>query len=307
MSKKKDAATAEPFRSGFVALIGKPNVGKSTLLNCIVGQKVAITSPKPQTTRRRVLGVHHGRNRQIVFVDTPGFYKAHNRLGEWMLDSAKTEGQEADLVLFVVDGTAAPSDDDRQVGEFLSALPLPKVLVINKTDLVKSEEELAQRREEYGALADFKKIYLVSAAKGDKVRGLVNFLGQQMPEGCPYFPPEQVSDQNNQLLAEEIIREKVLLNTGQEVPHAAAVQVEECRPGSKPGLQYVRAVIYVEREGQKNILLGSGGARLKRIGAQARAELEPIFHKKIYLDIWIKVKEDWRDRSDWLRVLGYES
>ena len=294
------------FRSGFVALIGKPNVGKSTLLNCIVGQKVAITSSKPQTTRRRVLGVHHGRNRQIVFVDTPGFLReTHNRLGEMMLESAKTEGQEADVTVLVVDCSLSPGDDDRKVGQFLSELPMRKVLVLNKIDLV-SEAEQQQRLQEYGALADFKKSFLVSAYRDIRVRGLVNYLGKLMPEGCPYFPPDQVSDQNNQLLAEEIIREKLLRNTGQEVPHAVAVQVEECRPADKPGMQYLRAVIYVEREGQKNIILGSGGARLKRIGSQARADLEPIFGKKIYLDLWVKIKENWRDRSDWLRALGYD-
>ena len=294
------------FRSGFVALIGKPNVGKSTLLNCIVGQKVAITSSKPQTTRRRVLGVHHGRNRQIVFVDTPGFLReTHNRLGEMMLESAKTEGQEADVTVLVVDCSLSPGDDDRKVGQFLSELPMRKVLVLNKIDLV-SEAEQQLRLQEYGALADFKKCFLVSAYRDIRVRGLVNYLGKLMPEGCPYFPPDQVSDQNNQLLAEEIIREKLLRNTGQEVPHAVAVQVEECRPADKPGMQYLRAVIYVEREGQKNIILGSGGARLKRIGSQARADLEPIFGKKIYLDLWVKIKENWRDRSDWLRALGYD-
>ena len=294
------------FRSGFVALIGKPNVGKSTLLNCIVGQKVAITSSKPQTTRRRVLGVHHGRNRQIVFVDTPGFLReTHNRLGEMMLESAKTEGQEADVTVLVVDCSLSPGDDDRKVGQFLSELPMRKVLVLNKIDLV-SEAEQQLRLQEYGALADFKKSFLVSAYRDIRVRGLVNYLGKLMPEGCPYFPPDQVSDQNNQLLAEEIIREKLLRNTGQEVPHAVAVQVEECRPADKPGMQYLRAVIYVEREGQKNIILGSGGARLKRIGSQARADLEPIFGKKIYLDLWVKIKENWRDRSDWLRALGYD-
>ncbi len=294
------------FRSGFVALIGKPNVGKSTLLNCIVGQKVAITSSKPQTTRRRVLGVHHGRSRQIVFVDTPGFLReTHNRLGEMMLESAKTEGQEADVTVLVVDCSLSPGDDDRKVGQFLSDLPMPKVLVLNKIDLV-SEAEQQQRLQEYGALADFNKSFLVSAYRDIRVRGLVNYLGKLMPEGCPYFPPDQVSDQNNQLLAEEIIREKLLRNTGQEVPHAVAVQVEECRPADKPGMQYLRAVIYVEREGQKNIILGSGGARLKRIGSQARADLEPIFGKKIYLDLWVKIKENWRDRSDWLRALGYD-
>ena len=205
----------------------------------------------------------------------------------------------------VVDCSLSPGDDDRKVGQFLSDLPMPKVLVLNKIDLV-SEAEQQQRLQEYGALADFKKSFLVSAYRDIRVRGLVNYLGKLMPEGCPYFPPDQVSDQNNQLLAEEIIREKLLRNTGQEVPHAVAVQVEECRPADKPGMQYLRAVIYVEREGQKNIILGSGGARLKRIGSQARADLEPIFGKKIYLDLWVKIKENWRDRSDWLRALGYD-
>lgn len=295
------------FRSGFVALIGKPNVGKSTLLNSIVGQKVAITSSKPQTTRRRVLGVHHGRNRQIVFVDTPGFLReTNNRLGEMMLESAKTEGQEADMVVFVVDCTQKPSEDDRKVGQFLQELPMPVVLVVNKIDLVPNVEEQQKRLAEYGSLAKFAKSFLVSAARNIRVRGLVNYLGKQLPEGCPYFPPEQVSDQNNQLLAEEIIREKILRNTGQEVPHAVAVQVEECRPADKPNMQYIRAVIYVEREGQKNIIVGNGGTRLKRIGSQSRIDLEGIFGKKIFLDLWIKVKENWRDRSDWLRALGYE-
>lgn len=294
------------FRSGFVALIGRPNVGKSTLLNCIVGQKVAITSSKPQTTRRRVLGIHHGRSRQIVFVDTPGFLRApSNRLGEMMLESAKTEGQEADVVVLVTDCAQPPSDDDRKVGDFLRELSMPKVLVLNKIDIV-PEEEQRQRLQEYNALADFQKSFLVSAFRNLRVRGLVNYLSKLMPEGCPYFPPEQVSDQNNQLLAEEIIREKLLRNTGQEVPHAVAVQVEECRPAENKNMQYLRAVIYVERDGQKNIILGSGGSRLKRIGSQARADLEPVFGKKVYLDLWIKVKENWRDRSDWLRALGYD-
>ncbi|MBQ7568387.1 GTPase Era [bacterium] len=295
------------FRSGFVALIGKPNVGKSTLLNAIVGQKVAITSSKPQTTRRRVLGVHHGRNRQIVFVDTPGFLReTHNRLGEMMLESAKTEGQEADIVAFLADCTQPPSEDDRKVCGFLNEISVPKVLVLNKIDLVPDQEEQQKRLQEYSGLAQFKKAFLVSAYRNVRVRGLVNYLGQQLPEGCPYFPPEQVSDQNNQLLAEEIIREKLLRNTGQEVPHAVAVLVEEYRPTDKPDLQYMRAVIFVEREGQKNIILGDGGKRLKRIGSQARADLEPIVGKRIYLDLWVKVKENWRDRSDWLRALGYD-
>lgn len=294
------------FSSGFVALIGKPNVGKSTLLNAIVGQKVAITSPSPQTTRRRVLGVKHGDNYQIVFVDTPGFHKAEHKLGEWMLESAKTEGREADVVVWVVEGTHMPSDEDAKVAKYLQEIPGSKLLVINKVDLVEPKEALLPRLEAYCKLGTFDEVFPVSALAKENLDALIADLITRLPEETPYFPVEQVSDQNNQTMAEEIIREKVLHCTHQEVPHSTAVMIEECRPGSKPDLQYIRAVIFVEREGQKKILLGRGGEKLKQIGQAARQELEPLFGKRIYLDLWIKVKEDWRERSDWLRVLGYE-
>lgn len=294
------------FRSGFVALIGKPNVGKSTLLNRLVGTKVAITSPKPQTTRRRILGVRHGPDHQIVFVDTPGFHPAEHKLGERMLKSAQTEGSEADVVALVVEATHMPTDDDRRVVEFLKTVHAPKLLVVNKTDLVKPKEEMLPRIQAYSDLGGFEEVFPVSAVQGDNLDPLVQALLEMLPEGDPFFPEDQVSDQNREILAEEIIREKVLMNTRQEVPHAVAVQLEEFRPGESPDTLYMRAVIFVEREGQKGILVGKGGAMLKKIGSLAREELEFLFGQKIFLDLWVKVKEDWRDRPDWLRALGYE-
>ncbi len=294
------------YRSGFVALLGKPNVGKSTLLNRLVGAKVAITSPKPQTTRRRILGVRHGEGHQIVFVDTPGFYPAEHMLGRRMLESARTEGQEADLVVMVVEGTHLPTDDDRRVGEFLQSVRAPKLLVVNKVDLVHPKEELLPRMVAYQQLGDFQEVFPLSAREGENLEPLIEALLARLPEGDPYFPADQVSDQNQEILVEEIIREKVLLGTRHEVPHAVAVHLEEFRPGQNPATQYIRALVYVEREGQKAILVGKGGARLKKIGTTARAELEPLLGKPVFLDLWVKVKEDWRDRSDWLRTLGYE-
>lgn len=298
--------SSSEFRSGFVALLGKPNVGKSTLLNRMVGTKVAITSPKPGTTRRRVLGVRHGQDHQIVFVDTPGFYPAENMLGRRMLKSAQTEGQEADVVLLVTEATHMPTDDDRRVAEFLQGIAAPKLLIVNKVDLVKPKEAMLPRIEAYQELGVFEEIYPVSATQGDNLDRLVDELVKRLPEGHPYFPEDQVSDQNREIMAEEIIREKVLLNTRQEVPHAVAVQIEEYRPGDNPETWFIRAIVYVEREGQKAILVGKGGTMLKKIGSLAREELEFLLGKKVFLDLWVKVKEDWRDRSDWLRTLGYE-
>lgn len=297
----------EEFHSGFVALIGKPNVGKSTILNYIVGKKVAITSDMPQTTRQRVLGIWNKDNCQIVFVDTPGFHIAENRLGEWMLDSAKTEGAEADIAVMVVDGSQKPDEDDRMVANFLTqSVANRKILLVNKVDKVDHKEELLPRISAYSKMAEFSDVYPISAIDGDNIEKFLEQLIDLLPEGEPYFPKDQISDQNDEKMAEEIIREKVLLKTYREVPHAVAVKIEECRPALNKDMQYVRATIYVEREGQKTIVLGRKGEKLREIGSSARVELEEIFGKKVYLDLWVKVKEDWRDRPDWLRVFGYE-
>lgn len=298
----------EKFHSGFVALIGRPNVGKSTLLNAIVGSKVAITSGMPQTTRHRILGVYNHPGCQIVFVDTPGFHSAQTRLGEWMLESAMTEGSEADIVIMIVDGTQDPNDDDRRVAEFLrDQVKGTKLLLINKADKLVRKEALLPRIEAYKKLGDFTDIFPISAVDGDNVEEFLGFLRSLLPEGLPYFPEGQISDQDEERMASEIIREKVLLNTYREVPHAVAVKIDECREAAdKKDLQYIRATIYVERDGQKTIILGRKGEKLKEIGAAARADLEKLFGRRVYLDLWIKVKEDWRDRPDWLRAFGYD-
>ncbi len=288
------------FKSGFVALVGKPNVGKSTLLNALVGTKVAITSPQPQTTRRRMLGVVHRPDFQIVLVDTPGLSTPHTELGKRMVGSAQSESRDADVVLFLGEITHPPTDQDRAAIEMLGKVQAPVFLVGSKLDKAKRPEEALEL---YKELRSFDEVIPISALKGTNLPALLKAITDRLEEGPPYYPPDQVSDQNQRLLIEEVVREKVLLNTRQEVPHAVAVQVEELREGEP---LYAAVNLYVEREGQKRILIGKGGSVLKKVGQLAREELEHLLGKRIYLELWVKVKADWRDRPDWLRSLGYE-
>ena len=293
------------YRSGFVALVGKPNVGKSTLVNQLVGRKVAITSSKPQTTRQRMLGVLHGENYQAVLVDTPGMMRPKTKLHHSMIGAATQEAKGADVVLWLVEATHMPTDEDKAVAEFVQSLAgeRPVWTVLTKRDKTKQGVPEACT----ALLPDSPEVFLLSAKTGEGVQRLVESLQEQLPEGPPYFPPDQVSEQNDKLWMAEVIREKVLLATRQEVPHAVAVTVEELREGkSGPDSRYGRAILYVERETQKRILIGKGGSLLKRIGAQSRKELEACWGTSVFLDLWVKVKEDWRERDDWLRYLGYE-
>lgn len=287
------------YRSGFVALVGKPNVGKSTLVNRLVGQKVAITSSKPQTTRHRVMGVVHGDNYQVVLVDTPGLSEPKHALARKMVKYALEEAREADRVLMLAELTHAPTDEDRAVVEKLQR---PAFLVMTKMDL----EKKPGLREQYQALADFEQSFVLSALTGEGVDTLLEALVAELQPGHPFFPADQVSDQNRRILAAEVLREKVLRNTRQEIPHSVAVVVEELRPGETAGVTYINAYFFVERDGQKRILIGQGGKLLKKIGSQAREELEELWGEKVYLELWVKVKADWREREDWLRTLGYE-
>lgn len=292
------------FKSGFAAIVGRPNVGKSTLLNTMVGRKVAITSAKPQTTRNRVLGVLHLPGAQVVLIDTPGIVRdPRHRLGEHMIRAAEGALREVEAVLFVVDAAHDPGPGDEVIAQRLSRVETPVILVLNKSDAVK-RAELARRREAYGALGTFYDQIAVSALHGHNVDRLIAVLAGLMPEGPRYFPEDMVTDQPEPVLIAEFVREQLLLQTREEVPHAVAVVVEEFREREN-GTLYARAVIYVERESQKGIVIGAGGRRLKAIGQAARAELERLLGAPLYLDLWVKVKKDWRNIPGALQEFGY--
>jgi len=293
----------ENFKSGFVAIVGRTNVGKSTLLNALLGKKLAIMSEKPQTTRNKILGVLNRPGAQIIFLDTPGFHKPKHRLGEHLVQVATKTLREVDAVLFLVEALEPPGPGDEYVIRELKELKTPVLLVINKIDLVK-KEELIPLIEIYSRRSIFAEIVPVSAKKGENLDRLVEVLVSYLPEGPRYYPEDMVTDRPESFIMAELIREKVLLLTSQEVPHAVAVVVEETeeRPS---GVLAVRAVIYTERESQKGILIGKGGQMLKKIGQLAREEIEALFGTKVYLELWVKVREDWRNRENFLVSFGY--
>lgn len=293
------------YRSGFVALVGKPNVGKSTLVNRLVGRKVAITSDKPQTTRQRMLGIVHGEGFQAVLVDTPGMMEPRNELHKKMLGVASSEAKDADLVAWLCDLTHGPNDDDRRVQKELRALTSHGAApwqVLTKADMAKAGAAEAYRKLFPGIAHRFE----LSAKSGIGVDEFKRELIASLPEGPPFFPPEQVTEHNDRLWLAEVLREKVLDLTHQEIPHAVAVVVEELRPaqGGREGL-YAQAIVYVERESQKRIIIGKGGSLLKKVGMLTRQELEETWQQHVFLEIWVKVKKDWRDRKDWLDSLGF--
>ncbi|NPV29215.1 MAG: GTPase Era [Firmicutes bacterium] len=292
------------MKSGFVSIIGRPNVGKSTLLNRIVGRKIAIVSEKPQTTRNRILGVFSTGEAQVVFLDTPGIHKPRHKLGEYMVKVAEKALEEVDLVLYVVDAAVPPGSGEEYILARLSRVKTPVVLVPNKIDLVK-KHELLPLIEWFSARTPFLAVVPVSALTGENLEELKKVIVENLPEGPFYYPPEMVTDQPERFIAGEIVREKVLLLTREEVPYSVAVVVDEMqlRPNQ---VLYLAAVIFVERESQKAILIGKGGRMLKEIGRLARLELEAIFGNQVYLDLWVKVKKGWRDDEIALRSLGYE-
>jgi GTP-binding protein Era len=299
---------AAGFRSGFVALLGRPNVGKSSLCNRLVGEKVAIVSERPQTTRRRVRGVLHLPGAQIVFVDTPGVHRPAHRLGELMMAEARGALEGVDVACLVVDASSPePGPNDRRAAFHVCGAPCPRLLVLNKIDLVPAAARAA-RLKAYAELAPtqrpFDAAVEVSAVTGEGLEDLVRALVARLPEGPPYFPEDTLTDQPEQLLAAELIREQALRLLRDEVPHALAVTVEDwqVRPS---GLVYIRATLYVERESQKGIVIGRGGAMLKAIGEGARAEITRRLGSPVYLDLWVKVREGWRDHPASLQALGF--
>lgn len=292
-------------RSGVVAVVGRPNVGKSTLINRILQQKIAIVSPKPQTTRRQQLGIYTQPDAQILFVDTPGLHKPQHKLGEFMVRMAEDALQDADVILWVLDLSEDVPEADRHIAESITRArgETPVVLVLNKSDLV-DEAQREARSAAYGTLVSHIHAVTVSAVSGEGVEGLVSDLRQRLPQGPRYYPVDQVSEVNMRFIAAETIREKIIHNTDQEIPYSVAVEVEEYKERSEK-MSYISAIIYVERDSQKGIIIGKNGAMLKKIGSEARAELTEIAETGIYLDLHVKVLKNWRSDEDLMRRLGY--
>lgn len=291
------------FKSGFVAVIGRPNVGKSTLINSLIGQKIAIMSDKPQTTRNKIMCVLTTDNEQVIFLDTPGIHKPLHKLGEYMVKAAEGTLKEVDAILFVVDATEDLGGGERYIMERLQATKKPVILIVNKLDLI-DRQSVLPIIEKYTKAYDFAGVVPISAKEKMNLDSLLAELNKYLPEGPQYYPADTVTDQPERLIAAEMIREKVLHLTRDEIPHAIAVDIEEMKSRANDKV-YIRATIYVERESQKGIVIGKRGALLKEIGALARKDIETMLGSKTYLDLWVKVKKDWRDRSNVLRKLGF--
>ena len=292
----------QPFRSGFVAILGRPNVGKSSIMNRFVGEKVAIVSNHPQTTRSRLLGVATHADWQIVFVDTPGLHKPRTKLGQYMVKAANDAREGVDAVLCVVDGQFIGAGD-RAILEDVAKMACPKFLAVNKIDLCEPEKLMPQLQK----LNDlgFYQIVCVSARRGDRMDELLSMLVSAMPEGPKYFPDDMMTDQPERVLCAEIIREKALWNLRDEVPHGVGVEMLSIKE-TRPGLTEIHANIYCERASHKSIIIGRQGAMLGKIGSEARKDIERLLNTHVSLKLWVKVREDWRNRAGDLRALGYE-
>ncbi|MBQ1621394.1 GTPase Era [Selenomonas bovis] len=290
-------------KSGFIAVIGRPNVGKSTLINSLIGQKIAIMSDKPQTTRNRILCILTRPEAQIVFLDTPGIHKPKHKLGEYMVKAAEGTLKEVDAIFFVVDATEKMGPGEYYILERLQATAKPVILVVNKLDLIEKEQVLPIISH-YTDKYPFVGVVPISAKEETNLDALIEEVEKYLPEGPQYYPEDMVTDQPERLIVAELVREKALQLTRDEVPHAIAVDVDEMKARDN-GDTYIRATIYVERDSQKGILIGAKGSMLKEIGKLARADIEMLLGTRVFLDLWVKVKKDWRDRDSVLRGFGF--
>lgn len=302
MFKKGDTV----FKSGFVGIIGKPNVGKSTLLNCIIGEKVAITTYKPQTTRNRIMGLYNCDKGQIVFLDTPGIHRATTPLNKYMVAEAVKTFADVDTILFLVDADTPFGDEESLIVESLRKEDIPVILLINKIDLVR-KEKLLPLIDELRHLHPFDEIIPLSALNGYNVDTLLDTILSILPEGPKYFPDDMFTDSSERFLAAEIIREKVMLLTHQEIPYSTAVVVESFKEDERKNLIRIQATVNVEKNSQKGIIIGRKGSMLKEIGKQARLEMENFFRTKIYLELFVRVSKDWTKNERMLKEFGYKS
>ncbi|EHT6206185.1 GTPase Era [Staphylococcus pseudintermedius] len=291
------------YKSGFVTIIGRPNVGKSTFVNRVIGHKIAIMSDKAQTTRNKIQGVMTQQDAQIVFLDTPGIHKPKHKLGDYMMKVAKNTLSEIDAVMFMVNVNEEIGRGDEYIMEMLKTVKTPVFLVLNKIDLV-HPDALMPRIEQYQRYMDFAEIIPISALEGHNVDHFINVLKSYLPEGPQYYPDGQISDHPEQFVVSELIREKILQTTSEEIPHAIGVNVERMTQESEDRV-HIEAVIYVERDSQKGIVIGKGGKKLKEVGKRASLDIEHLLGSKVYLDLWVKVQKDWRNKSSFIKQMGY--
>ncbi|MBQ3692092.1 MAG: GTPase Era [Clostridia bacterium] len=293
-------------KTAFIAIVGRPNVGKSSILNKILGQKITIVSSKPQTTRTRIMGVYTKDETQLVFIDTPGLHKPKNSLGKYMVRSINESVGGVDACLLVAECDKIPGDTEKLLMQRFASMELPAVLALNKIDKLKEKSELIEKISAYSSEYDFDDIVPVSARTGSGIDDLIKALEKKAEEGIHLFDPDTVTDQPERVLAAEIIREKILRLTDKEIPHGTAVVIERFKQRTNSGLTDIDATIYCERTSHKGIIIGKGGSMLKKIGTYARQDMENFFDCKINLTLWVKVKEDWRNREGILRSLGYD-
>ena len=294
------------YKSGFVTLIGRPNVGKSTLMNKMIGQKIAITSKKPQTTRNKIQTVYSCDKGQLIFVDTPGIHKAKNKLGEYMVTMAKRSIDEVDAVLWLVEPSTFIGEGEKKIAEKLAKVKVPVILVINKVDMVKNKEDILTYIAAYKDLVDFAEIVPVSATKGTGVDDLIEAIFKYMPYGPQFYDEDTITDQPMKQIVAEIIREKALHALDEEVPHGIAVCIDRMKERKGGGIYDIDATIICERDSHKGIIIGKQGAMLKKIGSNARFEIERLIEAKANLKLWVKVKKEWRDSDFLLKNFGYD-
>lgn len=297
------------MKSGFIGIIGRPNVGKSTLLNSILGEKIAITSSKPQTTLNRITGIYtdmeadNGQGVQMIFLDTPGIHKPHNKLGKAINETAINTYKGVDLILLIIDGTKDFGSGDEKLLTMLKNEEAPKLLIVNKTDII-SPEKYLELYNEYNSTGLFDDIYGISALKGDNVQMLLERICKYMKDGPMYYPEDLATDHPERFIVSEIIREKLLNYLSDEVPHGVAVEIESFE--EHKNIIDINAVIYCEKKSHKSIIIGKGGNKLKGVGKAARTEIEELVGKKVFLGLWVKVKENWRDSERSIKNLGYK-
>ncbi|HIF5207770.1 TPA: GTPase Era [Clostridioides difficile] len=293
------------FKSGFVSIVGRPNVGKSTLMNNVVGEKIAIMSDKPQTTRNTIQVVYTDEEMQIVFLDTPGIHKPKNKLGEFMVKAATEAFKNVDLILFVVDDSKKIGPGDRKIIEDLRSVKTPIILVVNKIDQLDQKDELFDIIKMYDREGIFKEIVPISALKGKNTDTLIKVIQNYLEEGPKYFPDYMITDQPERVLIAELIREKVLHYLNDEIPHGVAVEIEKMKARNDKEIVDVSAVIYCERDSHKGIIIGKNGRKLKGIGKSARQDIELLLGSQINLQLWVKVKENWRNLQNYINNFGY--